>query len=680
MVTLPKTAQTPIGLTPVPGRANTSAVPNAIAQFGKSVGEVGDDLQVAVDAQNRRTDVIEQARARETFAEKSRDLFLKEQNQGTNFEDPEALGKYNQSLVEEQTKILQNFKGTANGAAALTATLEGMRGRSHAQATVTGRQSQHEAITRQTKNFTSTLSEEAADQPERLDDIIVEFEVEIGKYVDGMTPTQFRALHDDGVSEIVGSAVKRSIDLGNLESARAMFERAKPVLTAVDRHKFNTQIVALEGATLRKGAEKAARRARVVATVGEENMTPAIELALEGINLPKPGPLTVPERIAEHEALMTRATGKPYRATPREVGAITGTHKKLGDGGRDKPFGGGAVGSAQAHLATQHQAFRDSSRLPDGTLNEADSLFLAAVAIASRPNEITGIPGTLTPPTKEALRSRGFDPKQLSGFPVVPPPAQTPAQAAAAQPSVPQLTPPAAAPQVTPPPVPGQGTPGGPQAADPAFAEPGSDADKPFTLGDAAEESRRFVEEGGLLAPQARLPAETIYGTADLLTGPVSGFRGAGARVPLLGGIIEDPLTTRARTSLPIIANDLLKILANNPKYAVTERTDLKEIVKLESKFFDRPENLRQQIIGLDTALEIREKNARETLASEAVTRIEAGHALNVLNGIVKFRKILGAPPLVQNAAEAKTLPRGAPFRIPGSTTIMYNRPKGDKQ
>ena len=672
MVTLPKGAQTPIALTPVPSRADTSAVPRAISQFGEAVGKVGGDIQVAVDDMTRRNEVIHRARSREAFAKKSLELFQKEQDEGTNFEDPEALGKYRRDLIEEQTKLVNNYKGTANGQAALSATLEGMIGRSHAQAVTTGRQSQHETITRQVRNFTGTLADEAAETPERMGGIVVEFETEIGKYADGMTPNQFKALHDEGVSMIVGNSLDRMIALGNLESARETFERAKPVLSGGDRRKFNAQIVALEGATLRKGAEQAARRARIVATVGEENMTPAIELALEGINLPARGPLTVPERIAEHEALMTKATGKPYRATPREVGALTGTHKKLGDEGRDKPFGGGALGSAQAHLATQHPEFRAGSRLPDGTLNEADSLFLAAVAIASRPNESTGIPGTLTPATKEALRARGFDPRQLAGFPVVP--GAQPAPAAAAQPA------PGDVPQITPPAIPGQGTPGGPQvpAADGGFAEPGSEADRPFTLGNAAEESRRFEQQGGMLAPQARLPSETIYGQAEILTGPVSGFRGAGARIPLLGGLIEDPLTTRARTALPIIANDLLKILANNPKYAVTERTDLKEIVKLESRFFDRPENLRQQIIGLDTALAIREKNARQTIASEAVTRVEAEHALNILQGLIKFRKILGAPPVVKNAAEAKALPLGAPFRIPGSDTIMYNRPKDE--
>ena len=678
MVKLPGVEQTPIRTTPVAPRADTSAVPRAISQFGKAVGEVGGHIQVALDDANRRNDAIEQARAREAFAAKAGDLFQKEQDEGTNFEDPEALARYRTDLTEEQSKILQNFKGSANAAARLTVSMEGIMGRSHAQATVTGRQSQQKAIKRQVDNFAGTLADEAAENPDRLGDIMIEFEKEIANYADALTPEQFTALHDGSASLIVGNTIERNIALGNLENAREIFERSRPLLTGRDNRKFNAQIVALEGATLRKGAEISARRARVVAAIGEENVTPQISLAIEGIVLPKRGPLTLTEDIADTEKVLGR------RLTPREIGAKAGTHKKLPDTETDDKgiFGSGALGSAQELLATRHPDFMARVGQP---FNEADRLYLAAVAIASRPNESTGIPGTLTPTTKEALRARGIDPRQMAGFPVIPgpeAPAAPPAPGDLRSGSVPTITPPAipgqeaAAPAAT-----GLAARSVEQAqGDAAFAEPGSGADKPFTIADAAEESRQFTEQGGLLSPQARLPNETIFGQTDILTGPISAIRGVGARIPLLGGLIEDPLTTRARTALPIITNDLLKILANNPKYAVTERTDLKEIVSLESKFFDRPENLRQQIIGLDTALEIREKNARQTIASEAVTRVEAEHALNILQGLIKFRKILGAPPVVRSAVEAKSLPLGAPFRIPGSDTIMYNRPKKDKK
>ncbi len=675
MVTLPGGPKTPIDLTPVAGRANTGAVPAAVAGLGKAVSGLGDDLQVSLDNVNRRNDAIEQARARETFSREAIDLFQEEQDAGTNFEDPASIEKFRADLVGKQTKILQGFKGSANAAANLTVSMEGIIGRNHARAVVTGRQSQQKAIERQVDNFAGTLADEAAENPGRLPEIMIEFNQELANFTDALTPPAFAAMHDGGAALIVGATIDRHIALGNLEGARDLFEKSRPFLTGKDTRKFNAQIVALEGETLKKNAEIAAKTARLVAAGVE--ITPRVALLLEGITLPKKEPLTLAERIAEVEA----ATGK--RATERQIGALALTHKKIGDDAKARPFGAGALGGAQEFLAKEQPAFMARAGQP---FNEADRMFTAAVALASRPNESTGIPGTLTPSTKEALRARGIDPRQMAGFPVIPPPAAPPAAPAPGDPRS------GAVPEITAPPLPGQETTASAAAAptglaarsvaqaqpEPGFAEPGSEADKPFSIADAAEESRQFAEQGGLLSPQARLPSETIFGQTDILTGPISALRGFGAQIPLVGGIIEDPMTTRARTALPIIANDLLKILANNPKYAVTERTDLKEIVSLESKFFDRPGNMRQKIIGLDDALAIREKNARETIASEAVTRIEAEHALNILNGLIKFRKILGAPPVVRDAAEAKALPLNAPFRTRGSTTIFYNRPKKD--
>lgn len=653
MVKLPDVPKTDPGVTPVAGRARTGQVEAATAQLGAQLTNVGDKMFAADITVQRRSDAIRRAQAREAHAKRARELYLKEQDEGSNFADPKALPEYHRALQEEQTKILQSHEGSAESRARLEETLTGITGRFQANAMQTMRTEQRAMIKRQVDDAVGTFAEEAADDPGRLPQIVATFADEVANYADATSPDEFQGLVEGGTALIISSVLDRQVALGNTASARELYEQSKGLLDGGSRRSFSQQITALEGAEIRDGAKIAARRARIAAVDPELLKDKRVLLAIEGINLPKAGPLTLSERIAEYEKAKSIVTGKPYTATPREVGIIAGTMKKLPDAeGTEGIFGKGASGRAHQFLAENAPEFASNALDP-----LQDRFFLSAVSIALQIDPNTGQPGTVPPTVREALARRGFDLRQFTGLPAAP--GTTPntgsdlLQSRASSPA-PATGEGGGVPTVTSPPLPGSQS---QQATEPGFAEPGSEADQPTLSPETAiQESRQFEPQGGLLAPQAKLPRKTIFELADLVTGPGPVVQGVGARIPLIGGLVEDPQVTQARGYLPVLVRDLVRVLQNNPRFAEGERKQITQDVQLEGSFFDRPERFRDNLIGMDDALALRQQNAVRTLQEGAVSRDEYRHTLNVFNAIVKFREALGVPPLVTKPEDIQAL------------------------
>lgn len=652
----------------------TDPAAQSLSGLGQSVANAGQELAAGVKIMNDRNDTINRARATDEFNTKARDLALQEQDQGTNFEDPEAIKRYQQQLQQEHSRLLASHNGSADSQGRLDLMLGDVSSRHSAQALQIGRVSQKAAIEKQVAQVSVGLTEKVVNDPTKLPEAILEFEQSLSNYADATTPQELDAMHEAGISSMVGGIVQENINLGNTAEARAVFDQTKEIISPSARRKLRQGISALEGQEAKKNAEIAARRTRLK-EAGVNISDPRIALAIEGINLPASSKtLTASERLVEFEAVKSARLGRPYKATKREVDIIFDLAKKTpdtgsGSGGLDSIFGKGATGRANAFIAQNAPDFASGNLTP-----EMERFFIAATSIVSAPNPITGQPGGLSPFAVEALARRGIDPRQVTNAPglFVNPnvgadflgAGDTPAAQAAGAAQVAPTDPASLEqpiPQISPPPAVGEQQEG--------FVEPGSAEDQPFLEPEAAiEQSRQFEAQGGLLAPQATLPQKTLFGLADLLTGPVSTVQAGVARVPGVGGALSNAAVVQARAFMPVLVKDLVRVLQNNPKFAEGERQAIQKDIELESRFFDNATRFRNNLIGLDDALAVRQQNAIEKLQVGQISRAETEHTLNVLAALVKFRKAMGVPPIVSEE-EARQLEPGEMFRLDTNPT-----------
>lgn len=158
----------------------------------------------------------------------------------------------------------------------------------------------------------------------------------------------------------------------------------------------------------------------------------------------------------------------------------------------------------------------------------------------------------------------------------------------------------------------------------------------------------------------ANEPAATLFEQAPLLTGPVATVGpGIGqAPVPGLAGTFGQETQTQASFNLSV--QELISAIRDARYYNPTEETRLREEVAIEGKFWDNTQSFQNRIIGIDTALERRADNALKTIQSERTTRDERRKAIEVLNAIENFRRIL-MPPRMNSPAEAALFARENP-------------------
>lgn len=165
--------------------------------------------------------------------------------------------------------------------------------------------------------------------------------------------------------------------------------------------------------------------------------------------------------------------------------------------------------------------------------------------------------------------------------------------------------------------------------------------------------------------PEKRTQEMTIWDQAPNIAGPIPAIGETVSRTPVVGGLLPAPEFTQARNFVQLAQRDLVKNLQNNPRYAEGERQSIENEIKLDPKIFDNPSAFKNRLIALDKFLDVRQKNAFETANNPRVGREERVQALNVLNGIQKFRLTLGVPPSVKNDEDYDAIPSGTRFIDP---------------
>ena len=200
-----------------------------------------------------------------------------------------------------------------------------------------------------------------------------------------------------------------------------------------------------------------------------------------------------------------------------------------------------------------------------------------------------------------------------------------------------------------------------PAAATPAGALPAAPGTVPTTPGAVPGTAAITPIEGAPVAaaPEPTAP-RTIWNQSTFIAGPVPAAQAAVARVPGLGGVAPD--VQQARTFVNGAVRELVKNLQNSPVFAQREREAIEGEVDIGPRFFDDPEGLRNRMIGVDDFLAAKVREADAFAKSQEATSKARGEALNTVQAITNFRKILGVPVKVYSIEEVQKLPPGTSF------------------
>jgi hypothetical protein len=292
------------------------------------------------------------------------------------------------------------------------------------------------------------------------------------------------------------------------------------------------------------------------------------------------------------------------------------------------PFGSGVTGETLnifTRLAPDYAA---------GKLDpEQDRVFLAAVTNYTQPQErveertdpVTGNKSYVTIQTRPELPSFVRSALQLRGT---------------ALPSVSATT------------VPGGGKPGAkasaPAAAGDISGAPGSvPADVPTEARDA------YV---ALKTPKNE---KTLWNQRGLVAGPVQYIK----TLPVLRVFGQvDAKADEARTFFESARRSLIKALAANPRYPVSEMQAIEKEIDIAPAFFDNPNSLGNRLIGIEDFLIQRLKAAEKDAVNPDFPVASRQAALDEIKELKNFSKVAGIPPRVYTIEEVQALPSGTNF------------------
>ncbi len=174
--------------------------------------------------------------------------------------------------------------------------------------------------------------------------------------------------------------------------------------------------------------------------------------------------------------------------------------------------------------------------------------------------------------------------------------------------------------------------------------------------------SAKAVPEGDPLSESAPPPDETIFGMAPNVTGPVAVASGIAGSTPVLGEFFRPDQIEQATSRVKLLTRNLVRVLQSNPRFNEGERKSIENDIDLSPKFFDTEHAFRNRVIGIDDALDVRQKAALALISAPLTSGPERIQAMREANALIRFRMHLGAPPVL-SPEEAKKLPEGSPFR-----------------
>jgi hypothetical protein len=169
------------------------------------------------------------------------------------------------------------------------------------------------------------------------------------------------------------------------------------------------------------------------------------------------------------------------------------------------------------------------------------------------------------------------------------------------------------------------------------------------------------------VVPKVGTPvARSIWGSADLIAGPVSSLTARASRIPGLGNIAPDVL--QARSYVTTAVNDLVSNLRTNDRFSETERKEIKSQIDIGPEFFDNPSALKNRIIGISDFLEKKIQEEQSKIKDTGLPVKIRQSAADRLVDLQVFSTTFGVPVRVYSLEQVQALPKGTPFLWNGTT------------
>lgn len=128
------------------------------------------------------------------------------------------------------------------------------------------------------------------------------------------------------------------------------------------------------------------------------------------------------------------------------------------------------------------------------------------------------------------------------------------------------------------------------------------------------------------------------------ITGPLPAVATRLERTPFVGGMLSGGRASEmnaARTIVPQVKNNLVRILQNNPRFSEAERAAIASELDVDAKLWDNPTALLERLVAIDGALQVRRNQADELAANKTISLDEQARARQNVTAIDQFRQIL---------------------------------------
>jgi len=163
----------------------------------------------------------------------------------------------------------------------------------------------------------------------------------------------------------------------------------------------------------------------------------------------------------------------------------------------------------------------------------------------------------------------------------------------------------------------------------------------------------------------------TLWNQRGLVAGPVS----AVAAVPLVRFFGQiDPKIDEARTFFNSARRSLIKALAANPRFPVSEMEAIEREIDIAPAFFDNPNSLGSRLIGIEDFLKQRLKDAQGDANNPEYPVASQQAALDEIKELKNFLKVAGVPVRVYSLEEVEALPFGTNFLWNGERSLFKTR------
>jgi hypothetical protein len=160
---------------------------------------------------------------------------------------------------------------------------------------------------------------------------------------------------------------------------------------------------------------------------------------------------------------------------------------------------------------------------------------------------------------------------------------------------------------------------------------------------------------------------KTLWNQRHLVAGPIPYIK----TLPVFRVFTQiDAKADEGRTFFDSARRSLIKALAANPRFPVSEMQAIEKEIDIAPAFFDNPDSLGNRLIGIEDFLNERLKAAQKDAVNPNFPVASRQAALDEIKELKNFLKVAGIPPRVYTIEEVQALPRGTNFLWNGKKSM----------